>query len=45
VDGICDFNALHSGKHNDEVQLYSFILFVNRDDLLKAPRTDRYNLG
>jgi len=21
VDGISDFNALHSGKHNDEVQL------------------------
>jgi bifunctional non-homologous end joining protein LigD len=24
VDGISDFNALHSGKHNDEVQLYAF---------------------
>jgi bifunctional non-homologous end joining protein LigD len=21
VDGVSDFNALHSGKHNDEVQL------------------------
>ena len=24
VDGISDFNALHSGKHNNEVQLYAF---------------------
>jgi len=23
LDGISDFNALHSGKHNDEVQLYA----------------------
>jgi ATP-dependent DNA ligase len=30
VDGISDFNALHSGKHNDEVQLYAFdILALN----------------
>ena len=24
VDGISDFNALHSGKHDHEVQLYAF---------------------
>ena len=24
VDGIADFNALHSRKHDDEVQLYAF---------------------
>ena len=24
VDGIADFNALHSREHNDEVQLYAF---------------------
>jgi bifunctional non-homologous end joining protein LigD len=24
VDGYSDFNALHSGKHNDEVQLLGF---------------------
>jgi ATP-dependent DNA ligase len=24
VDGVSDFDALHSGKHNDEVQLYAF---------------------
>jgi len=34
VDGISDFNALHSGKYNDEVQLYAFdILALNGDDL------------
>jgi bifunctional non-homologous end joining protein LigD len=25
VDGVSDFNALHSGKHNDQVRLYAFI--------------------
>jgi bifunctional non-homologous end joining protein LigD len=24
VDGVSDFYALHSGKHDDEVQLYAF---------------------
>ena len=24
VDGSFDFNALHSGKHDEEVQLYAF---------------------
>ncbi len=24
VDGVSDFNALHSRKHDDEVQLYAF---------------------
>jgi bifunctional non-homologous end joining protein LigD len=24
VDGISDFNALHSRKHDHEVQLYAF---------------------
>jgi ATP-dependent DNA ligase len=34
VAGISDFNVLHSGKHNDEVQLYAFdILALNGDDL------------
>jgi hypothetical protein len=27
VDGYCDFNALHSGKHNEEVQLCAFDVF------------------
>jgi ATP-dependent DNA ligase len=35
VDGISDFDALHSGKHNDEVQLYAF-------DILVRSRQDRW---
>jgi bifunctional non-homologous end joining protein LigD len=38
VDGIPDFNALHSGKHNDEVQLYAFdILALDGEDLRPLP--------
>src|SRR6202023_702818 len=38
VDGISDFNGLHSRKHNDEVQLYTFdILALEGDDLRKLP--------
>jgi hypothetical protein len=38
VDGVSDFNALHSGKHNDEVQLYAFdILALDGDDLRALP--------
>jgi ATP-dependent DNA ligase len=34
VDGTSDFNALHSGEHNDEVQLYAFdILALDGDDM------------
>ena len=34
VDGISDFNALHSHKHDYEVQLYAFdILAMGGDDL------------
>jgi bifunctional non-homologous end joining protein LigD len=34
VDGVSDFNALHSGKHNEEVQLYAFdIMAMDGDDL------------
>jgi hypothetical protein len=25
VDGVADFNALHSRRHDDEVQLYALI--------------------
>jgi bifunctional non-homologous end joining protein LigD len=32
VDGISDFDALHSGKHNDEVQLCAFDILVEGDD-------------
>jgi bifunctional non-homologous end joining protein LigD len=38
VDGIPDFNALHSRKHDDEVQLYAFdCLALDGDDLRKLP--------
>jgi len=42
VDGVSDFNALHSGKHNYEVQLYVFdILALDGDDLRALPLTLR----
>ena len=42
VDGISDFNALHSGKHNDEVELYAFdILALDGDDLRSLPLSMR----
>ncbi|WP_346016178.1 DNA ligase [Bradyrhizobium sp. C-145] len=38
VDGVSDFNALHSRKHDDEVQLCAFdILVEGEDDLRKLP--------
>jgi bifunctional non-homologous end joining protein LigD len=38
VDGVADFNALHSRKHDDEVQLYAFdILALDGDDLRRLP--------
>jgi hypothetical protein len=42
VDGISDFNALHSGKHNDEVQFCAFdILALDGDDLRPLPLSMR----
>ena len=42
VDGYSDFNALHSGKHNDEVQLCAFdVLAMDGDDLRDLPRSMR----
>ena len=42
VDGISDFSALHSGKRNDDVQLYAFdILALNGDDLRPLPLSMR----
>jgi len=42
VDGISDFNALHSGKHNDEVQLCAFdVLAMDGDDLRNLPLSMR----
>ncbi len=38
IDGVSDFDALHSGKQNDEVQLCAFdILIDGDDDLRKLP--------
>jgi bifunctional non-homologous end joining protein LigD len=42
VDGISDFNALHSGKFNHEVQLYAFdVLAMGGDDLRALPLSMR----
>jgi bifunctional non-homologous end joining protein LigD len=42
VDGVSDFNALHSGKHNDEVQLYAFdVMALDGDDLRQIPLSMR----
>jgi hypothetical protein len=38
VDGIADFNALHSRKRNAEVQLYAFdLLALDGEDLRNLP--------
>ena len=38
IDGVADFNALHSRKRNHEVQLYAFdILALEGDDLRDLP--------
>jgi bifunctional non-homologous end joining protein LigD len=40
VDGISDFDGLHSRQHNDEVQFYAFDILVDGgDDLRKLPLT------
>ena len=42
LDGVADFNALHSRKHDDEVQLYAFdILALGGEDLRKLPLSTR----
>lgn len=42
VDGVSDFDGLHSGKHNPEVQLYAFdMLASDGDDLRKLPLSMR----
>jgi bifunctional non-homologous end joining protein LigD len=42
VDGYSDFNVLHSGKHNDEVQLLAFdVLAMDGDDLRDLPLSMR----
>ncbi|MCS3761282.1 ATP-dependent DNA ligase [Bradyrhizobium centrosematis] len=42
VDGVSDFNALHSRKCDHEVQLYAFdILALGGEDLRQLPLTMR----
>jgi len=42
VDGISDFNALHSGRHNEEVQLCAFdVLAMDGDDMRRLPPSMR----
>jgi bifunctional non-homologous end joining protein LigD len=42
VDGYSDFNALHSGKQNDDAELLAFdILALDGDDLRKLPLSMR----
>jgi len=40
VDGVSDFNALHSGKHDEEVQLCAFDVLAMDGDLRKLPALD-----
>jgi bifunctional non-homologous end joining protein LigD len=38
VDGVPDFNALHSRKHDEEVQLYAFdVLALDGEELRGVP--------
>jgi ATP-dependent DNA ligase len=38
VDGVSDFDGLHSRQHDDEVQLYAFdLLAMDGEDLRKLP--------
>ncbi|SDF02289.1 ATP dependent DNA ligase domain-containing protein [Bradyrhizobium brasilense] len=42
TDGRSDFNRLHSRRHNDEVQLYTFdILGIEGDNLRELPLHER----
>jgi bifunctional non-homologous end joining protein LigD len=42
VDGVSDFDALHSRKHDEEVQLYAFdILALDGEDLRHLPLSMR----
>jgi bifunctional non-homologous end joining protein LigD len=42
VDGRSDFDALHSGRHNEEVQLYAFdMLAGDGDDMRQLPLSRR----
>ena len=46
VDGIADFNALHSRQHDEEVQLYAFdTLALDGEDLRGLPPSSKANLA
>jgi bifunctional non-homologous end joining protein LigD len=36
VDGVSDFDALHSGKHGEEVQFYAFDMLAGDGDDMRA---------
>ena len=36
VDGISDFDGLHSRRHNDEVQFYAFDIMVDGGDDVRS---------
>ena len=36
VDGISDFDGLHSRRHNDEVQFYAFDIMVDDGDDVRS---------
>jgi bifunctional non-homologous end joining protein LigD len=39
LDGVSDFDALHSGKHNEEVQFYAFdVIASDGEDLRRLQR-------
>jgi bifunctional non-homologous end joining protein LigD len=42
VDGVADFNALHSRQHDEEVQLYAFdLLALDGEELRGLPLSQR----
>jgi bifunctional non-homologous end joining protein LigD len=42
LDGVADFDALHSRQHEEEVQLYAFdVLALDGDDLRRLPLSMR----
>jgi ATP-dependent DNA ligase len=42
LNGVSDFNALHSGRHNEEVQLCAFdVPAMDGDDLCRLPLSMR----
>ncbi|MBR1193258.1 RNA ligase family protein [Bradyrhizobium sp. AUGA SZCCT0160] len=42
VQGVSDFNALHSNRHNEEAQLYAFdLVAIDGDDLRDMPLFER----